>query len=573
MPNQDILTNGSVADDPSGRLPEHRLGGWGSGRLHRGAGKCSAVTRDRKGGVRRAFWLNRSLASAILLGGSFVFGGCGGGGGTGEEQRAATIPEIRLPEPQPPQEPPPPPVAECIALHDGTCASTEDFDARAQELAGDYAAHVQFQNQWGLAAIGADRAYAHAELLKGEDAAPGAGVTIGFIDTGIDQGHPMVAGAIVSEVFLDGAADETGHESSHGTAVASIAAGIRGLPLSFVPHGVAWGANIAMFAIPLGVGDGTYNPISLEDLAADDAGSAQQFNQVLTWRDGQRRVDVLNLSFGYQGLIDDYGEADLRASLPETIAALAQDGAGEKAILVWAAGNSNANTCGTSIPNCETGALNADSPSVLAGLAARIPELRGHTVAVVALTPVDEVALKPSDETIATFSNRCGLAADFCLAAPGNDVTYAYFGPDTRYLRTRPGHPGGRWDVLRRADRERRIRDHEAALPGSALERGPGDAPVGDRRQYRRFLGQHRLRSGQARPRSRNASRRCPRSPGRPEHERGWARPSHHAPEFGCPVWQRALPIGLGPRNSWPWTIWARRSGTGSGTSSHRRRA
>ncbi len=430
MPNQDILTNGSVADDPSGRLPEHRLGGWGSGRLHRGAGKCSAVTRDRKGGVRRAFWLNRSLASAILLGGSFVFGGCGGGGGTGEEQRAATIPEIRLPEPQPPQEPPPPPVAECIALHDGTCASTEDFDARAQELAGDYAAHVQFQNQWGLAAIGADRAYAHAELLKGEDAAPGAGVTIGFIDTGIDQGHPMVAGAIVSEVFLDGAADETGHESSHGTAVASIAAGIRGLPLSFVPHGVAWGANIAMFAIPLGVGDGTYNPISLEDLAADDAGSAQQFNQVLTWRDGQRRVDVLNLSFGYQGLIDDYGEADLRASLPETIAALAQDGAGEKAILVWAAGNSNANTCGTSIPNCETGALDADSPSVLAGLAARIPELRGHTVAVVALTPVDEVALKPSDETIATFSNRCGLAADFCLAAPGNDVTYAYFGPD-----------------------------------------------------------------------------------------------------------------------------------------------
>ena len=110
---------------------------------------------------------------------------------------------------------------------------------------------------------------------------------------------------------------------------------------------------------------------------------------------------------------------------------MAQDGAGEKAILVWAAGNSNANTCGTSIPNCETGALNADSPSVLAGLAARIPELRGHTVAVVALTPVDEVALKPSDEIIATFSNRCGLAADFCLAAPGNDVTYAYFGPDT----------------------------------------------------------------------------------------------------------------------------------------------
>ena len=375
-------------------------------------------------------------ACAVFLGAGLVLAGCGGGGAAGEPPLAAALPETRMPEPTPtpapapaPRDPSPSPDAECITLDDGTCVSTEEFDARADVLAREYAAHVQYGNQWGLASIGADRAYAHVDLIEGEDAAPGAGVTIGFIDTGIDQDHPMVAGALVSEVFLGSAEDETGEESSHGTAVASVAAGVRGLPSDSVPHGVAWGADIAMFAIPLGEGDGTYNPISLEGLAEIDADSAQEFNQVLTWTDGQRRVDVLNLSFGVQGIIDDYDEADLRASLPRTIEALAQEGADEKAILVWAAGNSNADSCDPSIPNCETGALDAVSPSVLSGLAARIPELAGHTVAVVALAPADEIELKPSDETVAYFSNRCGLAADFCIAAPGQDVAYAYFGP------------------------------------------------------------------------------------------------------------------------------------------------
>ena len=400
--------------------------------MNRVARKGSDIERSRNEGAGRAPGRGRMPACAVLLGASLVLAGCGGGGAVREPPLAADFPETRAPEPAPapaPQDPSPSPDAECITLDDGTCASTEEFDARADTLAREYAAHVQYENQWGLASIGADRAYAHVDLIEGEDAAPGAGVTIGFIDTGIDQDHPMVAGALVSEVFMGGAEDETGEESSHGSAVASVAAGVRGLPSDLVPHGVAWGADIAMFAIPLGEGDGTYNPISLEGLAEVDAESAQQFNQVLTWRDGQRKVDVLNLSFGYQGIIDGYEEADLRASLPRTIEALAQEGADEKAILVWAAGNSNANSCDPSVLNCETGALDATSPSVLAGLAARIPELAGHTVAVVALAPPDEVALKPSDETITWFSNRCGLAADFCIAAPGQDVELAYFGP------------------------------------------------------------------------------------------------------------------------------------------------
>ncbi len=370
----------------------------------------------------------------------FVLTNCGGGGGGSRTRpQSAVMPETQQPQPsqppaQPPQQPqqPPSPPSTCITLHDGTCASVADFNDRAAQLARGYADHPTFKNQWGLGSIGAERAHAHVNLLKGENAAPGSGVTIGFIDDGIDLEHPMFAGKTITEVFIGGAVDQTGEERySHGTAVASVAAGIRDHALHEVggPQGVAWGADIAMFAIPLGEPDNTYTPTSFEGLSSSDAKTAEEFNQALSWRDGGRRVEILNLSFGYKGIIDGYSEADLRANFLDTIAAMAQAGSADKVILVWAAGNSNGNTCETSIPNCGTGSLNAVSPSVFAGLPVRIPELRGHTIAVVALGPSDETGTQPGSETIADFSNRCGIAADFCIAAPGHEVRVAYFGP------------------------------------------------------------------------------------------------------------------------------------------------
>ena len=246
------------------------------------------------------------------------------------------------------------------------------------------------------------------------------------MDSGIDTAHSMFAGKTVTEVFMSGAADETGLQRySHGTGIASVAAGVYSSVNSTSPQGVARGADIAMFAIPLGTGSSsTYGPVSLAGLAAANASWAADFNQVFAWRDGQRRVDILNLSFGYDGIIDDYGETDLRANFADAIAAMAQPGAAEKAILVWAAGNAHEDPCDPAVMtnNCVDEKVNAVSVEVLAGLAARIAELRGHTIAV--------TALRPGDEMIASFSNRCGIAADYCIAAPGEDVRGAYFGPD-----------------------------------------------------------------------------------------------------------------------------------------------
>ncbi len=391
------------------------------------------VPRGKKPGTA-----NLASACAVFLCACALLAGCGGGGGSALRPLAEAIPEVGSPAspdrqpvtPEQPVQPPPSASTECIALHDGTCVSTPDFNDRAAQLAQGYADHPTFKAQWGLGSIGAERAYAHVNLLKGENAAPGAGVTIGFIDTGIDTEHPAFAGKTLTEVFMGDAVDETGVDDfSHGTAVASIAAGIREPSLPGGPQGVAWGADIAMFAIPLGEGDGIYSPVSLEELAESDAETARDFNQALSWRDGGRRVEVLNLSFGVQGITDDYSEADLRANFSESIAAMAQAGSADKAILVWAAGNSNGDECDTSVSNCETGSLDAVSPSIMSGLPAHIPELRGHIIAVAALKPNDEVGLKPSSETIASFSNRCGLAANFCIAAPGDDIRVAYFGP------------------------------------------------------------------------------------------------------------------------------------------------
>ena len=94
----------------------------------------------------------------------------------------------------------------------------------------------------------------------------------------------------------------------------------------------------------------------------------------------------------------------------QAIATMAQADAEEKTILVWAAGNAHGDPCAASTDHCENGEINAVSVEVLPGLVARIEELQGHSIAVVALRP---------DGEIADFSNRCGIAADYCIAAPG----------------------------------------------------------------------------------------------------------------------------------------------------------
>ena len=298
-----------------------------------------------------------------------------------------------------------------------------EFQRLREEYAAPYAEDTAFQNQWGLDAINAAQAFANVELAEGAGTAPGTGVTVGFVDSGIDLRHPVFTGN-VTEDFLLSAEDETGTETSHGTAVASVVgADFLGLDPDFRHlgfRGVAPGADLEMYAIPLASGDQPYRPASLLGLASVD----RQFEDIANaLRNGG--VDVANLSITIRGIIDDYSEPDLRAALGHTIAAMAQTDAEEKTILVWAAGNDHNEDCTAGTGHCVQGAINAVSPNVLAGLPARIEELRGHALAVVAVGQDSDGDGYPD---IASFSNRCGIAADWCIAAPGVDVRVAIFG-------------------------------------------------------------------------------------------------------------------------------------------------
>ncbi len=302
------------------------------------------------------------------------------------------------------------------------CLTRNEFRQNAERIAARYRAHASFRERWGFKAVNADQAYAHMNLLKGINAKAGQGITIGFVDSGIDRLHPAFRGREVTtritEIFFPRASDETGAtEYSHGTFVASIAAG---------SNGVAWGADVAMLAIPLGQAGEYFEPIRITQ-------GRDQYHSALFARALRMNTDILNVSAGF-GIISNHPLATLRANYRQTIKVMEQRGVldRDKTIFVWAAGNYNGLKCRTSdIPNADLcvpdlstpgeGRIRALSPTIWAGLAARISELQGHSIAVVA-----------TDKTgaIADFSNRCGIAADWCIAAPGKEIRGAYFGPD-----------------------------------------------------------------------------------------------------------------------------------------------
>ena len=323
----------------------------------------------------------------------------------------------------------------CFETAEFGCISASQYEEELERLTETHSAKIS--DRWELAAIQAGQAYANLELAQGSDAEPGAGVTIGLIDSGIDTEHYVFSGKTISEEFFHGAVDERGGKFSHGTAVASVIGAqpqsiiyINGLPFRSdgTNHGVAWGADLKMFAIPLREEPPpVYDPIPLTNLRPGSFQATPFFAALEAAL--MQNVDILNLSISYQGVIENYPEQDIRNHLSRTIATFAQTGAQDKTILVWGAGNANGRPCTPGSDNCVDGSIDASSVEFFAGLAARIEELRGHSIAVVAVE---------QDGPITHFSNRCGIAADWCLAAPGEEFRAAYYGPD------RDGRPGVR---------------------------------------------------------------------------------------------------------------------------------
>ncbi|MDC0091905.1 S8 family serine peptidase [Gammaproteobacteria bacterium] len=319
-----------------------------------------------------------------LLFSLFILLSCGGGGGGGA-QNTPTISQTPTP-PAPP------------AL---------SYD----ELKTQYEGYYEYQNQWGLDLVNASSAYARG--------ATGLGITIGITDSGLDDTHTEIsAGRLSSDSDLEYSNYKPNtRQQRHGTMVASVAAGKQDRSDTSPIHGVAFEANVLFIAIQLAEPDPDYEPV---DLGTDDGSGTVSGAPDFTGIDNffsqlfeiynDYDVDIVNNSYGYSGNIIDYTEAQVRNAFPNTIAEMSQMGTpdSEKTIYVWAAGNAGG--------YADQG-VDFSSPELFPGMAHYISEIQGHSIAVVS---VDE------NGSISSFSSRCGVAQDYCIAAPGGRVTAAY---------------------------------------------------------------------------------------------------------------------------------------------------
>ncbi len=230
----------------------------------------------------------------------------------------------------------------------------------------------EYNAQAGLQLVKASSMYARGGT--------GKGVTVGVFDSGAWGDHPDIN---YDKIYYwpDDNTDGTDWDG-HGTHVAGIIAGRKN---DGGMHGVAYEASISSYAL-IGRGIGDF-----------DAALATGLDQML--EDG---TYIINNSWGntcedeYGGflpcLITEFTKSDISDYYPKSLdAALRYVNAG--GVLVWAAGNDK-----------------WSQVLVQAGLPHLFGELKKGWLAVVA---VDE------NGGLALYSQHCGVAADWCLAAPG----------------------------------------------------------------------------------------------------------------------------------------------------------
>lgn len=227
----------------------------------------------------------------------------------------------------------------------------------------------EFLAQWGLDQINAEYAYA-----RGFD---GSGVTVGLLDSGIFLDHPEFTGKV--DFSWDYSRNAPGRIDlrDHGTGIAAIIAANRdGTGM----HGVAPGARIASAQT------------DLRDLSNSTLDAA--WNGLI-----DHGARIINNSWATIGFpVTDITRAELETYRPE-LGHAARTAIDRGALIIFATANDF-----------------SSQPSIQAGLPYLFPELESGWLAVTAttLTKVPE------------YANWCGVAMNWCLAAPGGGRGYEW---------------------------------------------------------------------------------------------------------------------------------------------------
>ncbi|MDA9776563.1 S8 family serine peptidase [Paracoccaceae bacterium] len=206
----------------------------------------------------------------------------------------------------------------------------------------------------------------------------GSGINVAVVDTGIDANHQEFDGKTIKGVdFGISPTSYDRDENGHGTHVASIIAGERD---EIGMRGVAYDANLFSYKVD---SDGD---ISLEGVSTDTQ-LATLFDQHVT-----DNIKVSNNSWGSSTFVTALSTSATMALTTQSRAAIKAAQA-NGTLFVFSAGNSG---------NLQ--------PSVTGALPYHDSELAASWLVVVAVD-------SSLNET--NYTNRCGVAADFCIAAPG----------------------------------------------------------------------------------------------------------------------------------------------------------
>ena len=348
-------------------------------------------------------------AAGLFFLGVFAVGilaACGGGGGN-----SGNI------TPPPPPPPPPPVVTNLgvsVVAQNTDCAGGSDCETRADRFRLDPEFRNAGNNYSPLEVIGAHYAYARGFT--------GKGVTVAVVDHGVDPDHPEFAGrltlgfdGVIEGVFQDIDTYEDIDGGGHGTAVAGIIAAAKdnSSAVGARMHGVAY--------------DSVVIPIRY---LADRPRFPPDTNAL---RHGIDRAFVVNNSWGGEAVTVFHipGIGEVAATRPEIQVnsnerAAFRTAAEKDRIVVFAAGNEGWNSetgiiqkiYRAGLPQTsENEILNQRAGVNLPGgfglMPAEHPELQGHWLHVVAMQ---------GNDIIAAFSNGCGAAKNWCLAAPGVHV-------------------------------------------------------------------------------------------------------------------------------------------------------
>ncbi len=227
----------------------------------------------------------------------------------------------------------------------------------------------EYNSSTGLDLINAAEAY--AVLDKNSKTVAGSGVAIAIIDTGVQTDHAEIATNYDSASSFDIYNSDTDPSDGddHGTQVASVAAGAKS---GGGMHGVAYDSSIVAVKV-------------FDDYGSNSSTGyvASGISYVAAIAD-VKDIKVINLSLG--GDSDD-SSLSLKSALLEAKSA--------DILSIIATGNSS-----------------ASQPKYPAYYAAN-SSLSGYVLAVGAVD---------STSTIASFSNSCGDAKNYCLVAPGVSI-------------------------------------------------------------------------------------------------------------------------------------------------------